>query len=76
MVSAGWKNANVLLVFAHPERFLIRTVLRGPSGCNVITYNVTGSCWNLWPDYQNMQYRVTIVMLAKGDTFSGWSDYP
>lgn len=74
--STWWKNAGVPLVYSHPERFLIRTVLRGPSGCNVTTYNVTGACWNLWPDYQNMKFRVTLVMVAKGDTFSGWTSYP
>ena len=71
-----WKHSGVPLVFAHPERFLIRAVLRGASGCNVTTYSVAGACWGEWPKYQNMTFRITIVMVAKGDTFSGWTSYP
>lgn len=74
--SSWWKNAGVPLDFSHPERFLIRAVLRGPSGCNVTTYSVASSCWNLWPDYQNLKFRVTMVMVAPGRTFSGWGNYP
>lgn len=74
--SSWWKKDGVPLDFTHPEWFLIRVVLRGTSGCNVTTYNVSNACWNEWPNYQNMKFRVTIVMVAKGKTFSGWTSYP
>jgi len=64
------------LDYSHPERFLIRVVLRGESGCNVTRYNVDGACWDEWPNYENMNFRVTIVMVALGESFSGWSNYP
>ena len=59
-----------------PERFLIRVVLRGESGCNVTRYNVGGACWDEWPTYENMTFRVTIVLVGAGDTFSGWASDP
>lgn len=74
--ASWWKNAGVPLDFTHPEWFLIRAVLRGASGCNVTTYNVTGACWSEWPLYKDMKFRVTMVMVGQGDTFSGWSNYP
>ena len=74
--STWWKHSGVPLVFAHPERFLIRVVLRGASGCNVTNYNVSNGCWDQWPQYRDMTFRVTLVMVAKGSTFSGWSNYP
>lgn len=74
--SSWWMNGGVPLDFSHPERFLIRVVLRGTSGCNVTTYNVSNGCWDEWPKYQDMKFRVTIVMVPKGATFSGWSKYP
>jgi len=76
VVSQWWKNEDVPLVFAHPERFRIGAVLRGQSGCNVTTYDVAGSCWDEWPSYQNMIFRVTMVMVPPGKTFSGWGSYP
>ncbi|MBW2527415.1 MAG: hypothetical protein JRI23_24750 [Deltaproteobacteria bacterium] len=75
-VATWWKNDDVPLDFSHPERFLIRAVLRGESGCNVTTYNVSGACWNEWPTYENMTFRITMVMVPPGETFSGWSNYP
>jgi len=74
--ASWWKNSGVPLDFTHPEWFLIRVVLRGASGCNVTTYNVTNACWSEWPLYKDMKFRVTLVMVGKGDTFSGWSNYP
>lgn len=71
-----WTNQGVPLVFAHPERFLIRVVLRGASGCNVTSYTVSNGCWNEWPNYQNMTFRTTLVMVPQGGTFSGWGSYP
>lgn len=74
--SQWWEHEGVPLDFSHPERFLIRVVLRGPSGCNVTRHNVSNPCWDQWPNYENMVFRVTIVMVGVGDTFSGWSSYP
>jgi hypothetical protein len=74
--STWWKNEDVPLDFSRPERFLIRVVLRDASGCNVTQYDVSGSCWDEWPSYENMNFRVTIVMVGAGETFSGWSNYP
>jgi hypothetical protein len=74
--ASWWKKDGVPLDFTHPEWFLIRVVLRGTSGCNVTTYNVSNGCWSEWPKYQNMKFRVTIVLVAKGTTFSGWQSYP
>jgi hypothetical protein len=74
--STWWKNEDVPLDFSHPERFLIRVVLRGASGCNVTRYDVSGACWDEWPSYENMNFRVIIVMVGAGETFSGWSNYP
>ncbi|HUU02258.1 MAG TPA: hypothetical protein VM425_12515 [Myxococcota bacterium] len=74
--AAWWKNGGVPLDYSHPERFLVRVVLRGESGCNVTRYNVDGACWDEWPNYENMNFRVTIVMVAAGESFSGWSNYP
>jgi hypothetical protein len=74
--ASWWKNEDVPLDFTHPERFLIRVVLRGESGCNVTRYDVSGSCWDEWPLYEHMSFRVTIVMVPAGETFSGWSNYP
>lgn len=71
-----WKLDGVALDYSHPERFLVRVVLRGTSGCNVTDYNVPGSCWDQWPDYQDMNFRVTIVMVGAGEAFSGWGNYP
>ena len=71
-----WKNQGVALDYSHPERFLVRVVLRGTSGCNVTRYNVSGACWDQWPDYENMNFRITIVMVGSGETFSGWGNYP
>jgi hypothetical protein len=74
--ASWWKKDGVPLVFSHPERFLIRVVLRGISGCNVTTYNVSNGCWSEWPNFKDMKFRVTIVMVAQGATFSGWPSYP
>ncbi len=71
-----WKKDGVPLDYSHPERFLVRVVLRGTSGCNVTRYNVSGACWDQWPDYENLNFRVTIVMVGAGETFSGWANYP
>jgi len=71
-----WKKDGVPLDYSHPERFLVRVVLRGESGCNVTRYNVSGACWDEWPRYQNMNFRVTIVMVGAGESFSGWGSYP
>jgi len=71
-----WKKYNVPVDYAHPERFLIRVVLRGPNGCNVTNYDVDNACWGLWEDYEDMIFRVTIVMVGSDDTFSGWENYP
>jgi hypothetical protein len=76
VVSQWWKNEDVPLVFAHPERFRIGAVLRGQSGCNVTTYDVAGACWDEWPLYQNMVFRLTMVMVPPDKTFSGWESYP
>ena len=35
-----------------------------------------GACWDKWPNYENMNFRVTIVMVAAGESFSGWGNYP
>ncbi len=74
--SSWWKKDNQPLDFSHPENFLIRVVLRGESGCNVTSYTVSNGCWDEWPKYEQMKYGVTIVMVPKGSTFSGWSSYP
>jgi|GEM_PF-6423337 len=73
-----WKNDGVPLDFSHPERFMLRTVLRADINnlCVVTTYPVPGACWDQWSNYANMNFRVTIVMVAKGTTFSGWENYP
>ncbi len=51
-------------------------MLRGESGCNVTRYSVSGACWDQWPSYEDMSFRVTIVMVGAGETFSGWASYP
>lgn len=71
-----WKNEGVPLDFTHPEWFRVRVVLRGETGCNVTTYNVNKACWDQWPLYEQMKFRVTIVMVPAGATFSGWQNYP
>jgi hypothetical protein len=71
-----WKYQGVPLDYSHPERFLVRVVLRGTSGCNVTRYDVDGACWDEWPTYENMNFRVTIVMVGAGEAFSGWGNYP
>lgn len=73
--ASWWKLDGVALDYSHPERFLVRVVLRGESGCNVTRYNVTGACWDEWSKYENMNFRVTIVMVGAGETFSGWGNY-
>jgi hypothetical protein len=74
--ASWWKNAGEPLDYSHPERFLVRVVLRGESGCNVTRYDVSGACWDEWPGYENMTFRVTIVMVGAGESFSGWGNYP
>lgn len=71
-----WKLDGVPLDYSHPERFLVRVVLRGESGCNVTRYDVGGACWDEWSNYENMNFRVTIVMVGAGESFSGWGNYP
>jgi len=71
-----WKNQGVELDYSHPERFLVRTVLRGVSGCNVTRYAVDGACWDEWSTFETMTYRETIVLVGAGHTFSGWERYP
>jgi hypothetical protein len=71
-----WKKDGVPLDYSHPERFQVRVVLRGTSGCNVTDYNVSNGCWDEWYLYENMNFRVTIVMVGAGDSFSGWENYP
>lgn len=62
--------------FTNPRNFKIRVVLRGEDRCNVTQYDVAGSCWNQWPLFQQMRFRLTIVMVSAGSTFSGWQNYP
>lgn len=76
VVSDWWQNEDVPLDFSHPERFRVGAVLRGASGCNVTTYDVDGACWDEWPTFQDMVFRVTMVMVPPGETFSGWASYP
>lgn len=71
-----WKHSGVPLDFSDHKSFLIRAVLRGPNGCNVTRYNVEKPCWDQWPKYENTQFRVSIVMVPAGKSFSGWHNYP
>jgi hypothetical protein len=74
--SAWWKNANVPLDFSHPEKLTAGVVLRGTSDCCVTTFSDPDACWEQWPDFQAMTFRLTMVMVPKGATFSGWQSYP
>jgi hypothetical protein len=74
--ASWWKLDGQPLDFTKPERFLIRVVLRGTSGCNVTSYSVSNGCWDEWATYSAMTFRVTMVMVPKGASFSGWQNYP
>jgi hypothetical protein len=76
-VPSGWWNlGGKALDYSRPDRFLIRVVLRGASGCSVTRHSVKRQCWEDWPKYKNMMFRTTIVMVGEGDVFSGWQNYP
>jgi len=70
-----WKKDGVPLSFSDSTPLLIRAVLRGANGCNVTRFNVPGSCWDQWSKFAPMRFRVTIVMVSQGSTFSGWENY-
>lgn len=73
-----WRNGGALNI-SDQTPFTMRVVLRGPqnpSGCNVTRYNVAGSCPELFPNFEGMQFRTTIIAVPAGQTFSGWENYP
>lgn len=74
--AAWWKLNGVPLNFANSTSFLIRMVLRGPGNCNVTRHDVAKDCWDQWPNYENLKFKVTVVIVPQGQTFSGWQNYP
>ncbi|MFC1649624.1 hypothetical protein ACFL2C_02870 [Patescibacteria group bacterium] len=70
-----WRNGGVPLSFSNSTPFLIRAVLRGENGCNVTRHAVARPCWELFPLYEPMRFRVSVVMVSADDTFSGWEAF-
>jgi len=73
--AAWWKLDGVPVDYTNPESFLIRTVLRGENGCNVTRHNVQRGCWDLWSDFEQMKFNLTIVLVPDGVDFSGWDSF-
>lgn len=74
---AQWYKKNETpLNFTNSTPFRIRTVLRGPNGCNVTRHDVAKPCWDQWPNYDTMRVKLTVVMVPVGETFAGWQAYP
>ena len=70
-----WKKDGVPLNFANSASFLIRVILLGENNCIVTNKNVPKPCPELFPQFAQMKFKLTIVMVPVGQTFSGWSNY-
>lgn len=87
-----WKNGSDPLDFSNSTPFLMRVVLRGETSCNVTGHCVAKPCeptgevctngkkkgdyTSAFAKYDEMKFRLTIVMVPQGKTFSGWQNYP
>ncbi len=70
-----WKKDGVPLDFSNSASFLIRVILLGENNCIVTNKNVPKPCPELFPQFAQMRFKLTIVMVPSGKTFSGWSNY-
>ncbi len=77
--SDWWKKDGVGVNFAKPynikELGIVLWGVNGGGNCNVTPYIVANGCNYLAPKLTPMKIRVTIVAVAAGQTFSGWSNY-
>lgn len=76
-----FKKDGLPLDFSEPEKFRIRLVLRGKTatGGNCVVTNKTqvkGACGEQWEYFKDMKFKFSAVMVPKGQSFSGWQNYP
>lgn len=77
-ISEWWhKNQGANAIdLARPRDFKrMGLVLRTDTGCYITPYNVTPNCWDDREQYLPMEFRLTIVAVSAGSTFSGWENY-
>lgn len=66
------------LDFLTPDNYRTSIILRHSSGCTVTKKNVEKPCANydtFFDYYKDMRFRITVVMVPGGATFSGWTNY-
>jgi hypothetical protein len=66
------------LSFTNPINYRISIILRGPGNCVVTTKGGVPEnrrCPEYWDSFKDMRFRLTVVMVSKGATFSGWDNY-
>lgn len=77
--SSWWKKDGVPLNFSNSSSFLIRVILlglqSGGNDCIVSNKNVPRPCPEQFQNFAQMKFKLTIVMVPQGQTFSGWNNY-
>lgn len=76
--NGGWAriDGSPALDFLNPIKYKIGIVLRGPGNCVVTTKAaVDNKCPELFDQYKDMRFKLTVVMVPGGQSFSGWQNY-
>jgi len=73
----GWARINGgALDFLNPREYRASIILRGPGNCVVTTKGqVSNKCPELWNSLKDLRFKLTVIMVPSGRTFSGWSNY-
>lgn len=75
----GWaKIVGGDLDFLNPINYRMSMILRGPGNCVVSSKQgipENKRCPEYWDQYKDMRFRVTVIMVPDGQSFSGWGNY-
>ena len=75
--NSGWARINGgALDFLTPDTYRSSIILRGPTNCVVTTKGqVSNKCPELFDKLKDMRFKLTVIMVPHGQTFSGWGNY-
>ena len=75
--NGGWARiSGSALDFLQPETYRSSIILRGPTNCVVTNKGqVANKCPELFDRLKDMRFKLTVIMVPSGRTFSGWGNY-
>ncbi len=75
--NGGWARiSGTVLSFTDPETYRASIILRGPGNCVVTTKGqVANKCPELFDRLKDMRFKLTVIMVPAGQSFSGWGNY-